>query len=280
MNNSYTNNIYTSLERSQITIVVPRRGINDEGKGKKHALYRLISAAETDYVWMMDDDVLPAPIANSSLCERPIGGTPSNILYEASDLLILPLRMESENERPSLLERLQIAEYAAIQQLTIETAKRGHAVMCSGANLIAKRDRWLESYPDLHPEIPSGDDMFLLESFKRRGLKIAVCESEEMTAIVRPHTSWRAFFRQRMRWAGKAPKYTDRDILLCGAIMLMANVLQLCCPLVLLVKFPLEYALIKKRDASVSLFTALLLEILYPFYTIISIVGGIFRRKW
>ena len=269
-----------SLEKPQITIVVPRRGINDEGKGKKHALYRLISAAKTDYVWMMDDDVLPAPIANSSLCERPIGGTPSNSLYEASDLLILPLRMESDREKPSLLERLQIAEYAAIQQLTIETAKRGHAVMCSGANLIAKRDRWLESYPDLHPEIPSGDDMFLLESFKRRGLKIAVSESKELTAIIRPHTSWRAFFRQRMRWAGKAPKYTDKDILLCGAIMLMANLLQLLCPLLLLVKFPLEYALIKKRDASVSLFTALLLEILYPFYTIISIVGGIFRRTW
>ena len=97
---------------------------------------------------------------------------------------------------------------------------------------------------------------------------------------MRPHTSWRAFFRQRMRWAGKAPKYTDKDILLCGAIMLMANLLQLLCPLLLLVKFPLEYALIKKRDASVSLFTALLLEILYPFYTIISIVGGIFCRKW
>ena len=40
-----------------VTIVVPRRGINDEGKGKKHALYRLISAAETEYVWMQDDDV-------------------------------------------------------------------------------------------------------------------------------------------------------------------------------------------------------------------------------
>ena len=280
MNNSYTNNNHTSLEKPQITIVVPRRGINDEGKGKKHALYRLISAAETEYVWMMDDDVLPAPIANSSLCERPIGGTPSNSLYEVSDLLILPLRMESENKRPSLLERLQIAEYAAIQQLTIETAKRGHAVMCSGANLIAKRDRWLESYPDLHPEIPSGDDMFLLQSFKRRGLKIAVSESEEFTAIVRPHTSWRAFFRQRMRWAGKAPKYTDKDILLCGAIVLGMNLLQLICPLVLLVKFPIEYHLIKKRDKSVSFMVALLLELIYPFYTILSIMGGLFLKRW
>ena len=266
--------------QEHITVIVPRRGINDEGKGKKYALYRLISTAETDYVWMMDDDVLPAPITNSSLCEHPIGGQPSNSLYEASDLYILPLRMESENVHPSLLEQLQIAEYAAIQQLTIETAKRGHAVMCSGANLIAKRDRWLESYEDLHPEIPSGDDMFLLESFKRRGLKIAVLDDPRYEAIVRPHTSWRAFFRQRMRWAGKAPKYTDKDILYCGATVLMANLLQMICPLVLLVKLPIEYLLIKERDKSVSLLTILILEILYPLYMLTCITGGFFRRQW
>ena len=271
---------------NQLTIIVPRRGINDEGKGKKHALYRLISAAETEYVWMQDDDIvlhsLEDALTGYSL-KAPqnamgIFGDPAK--FKGEDLLILPLRMESESEHPSLLERLQIAEYAAIQQLTIETAKRGHAVMCSGANLIAKRDRWLESYEDLHPEIPSGDDMFLLESFKRRGLKIAVSESEELTAIVRPHTSWRAFFRQRMRWAGKAPKYTDKDILACGAVVLGMNLLQLVCPLVLLVKFPIEYHLIKKRDKSVGLFTALLLEVFYPFYIIFSIIGGLVRKKW
>lgn len=255
-----------------ITVVVPRRGINDEGKGKKHALYRLISEAKTEYVWMQDDDVAFA--VNEKLKSE------NEKVNVDSDLLILTLRMESEKEKPSLLERLQIAEYAAIQQLTIETAKRGHAVMCSGANLIAKRDRWLESYPDLHPEIPSGDDMFLLESFKRRGLKIAVSESEELTAIIRPHTSWRAFFRQRMRWAGKAPKYTDKDILCCGAIILIANLLQLICPLVLFIKFPFEYHLIKKRDESVSFWIALTLEIIYPFYMLISVVGGLFRKRW
>ena len=253
--------------QEQITKVIPRKGINDDGKGKKHALYRLISAAKTEYVWMMDDDVV-----------LEVKG--ERLEVKGTDLLILPLRMVSENEKPSLLERLQIAEYAAIQQLTIETAQRGHAVMCSGANLIAKRDRWLESYEDLHPEISSGDDMFLLESFKRRGLQIMVLDDSRYEAIVRPHTSWRAFFRQRMRWAGKAPKYTDKDILRCGAIVLGANLLQLVCPLVLLVKFPIEYRLIKKREPSVSLWTGLLLEIFYPFYILLSIVGGLLRRGW
>ena len=255
-----------------ITIVVPQKGINDEGKGKKHALYRLISEAKTEYVWMQDDDVILHSL------EDALSGY--SLEVKGMDLLILTLRMESEREKPLLLEQLQIAEYAAIQQLTIETAKRGHAVMCSGANLIAKRDRWLESYPDLHPEIPSGDDMFLLESFKRRGLTIAVSESEELTAIVRPHTSWKAFFRQRMRWAGKAPKYTDKDILCCGAIVLIANVIQVLFPVALIVKFPIEYHLIKKRDKSVGFGTALLLEVVYPFYILICLIGGLFRRRW
>ena len=256
--------------QEHITKVIPRKGINDEGKGKKHALYRLISAAETEYVWMQDDDIV--------LQSLEVKGERFEV--KGIDLLILPLRMVSDNEKPSFLERLQIAEYAAIQQLTIETAQRGHAVMCSGANLIVRRDRWLESYDDLHPEIPSGDDMFLLESFKRRGLQIMVLDDSRYEAIVRPHTSWRAFFRQRMRWAGKAPKYTDKDILRCGTIVLGANLLQLICPLVLLVKFPIEYRLIKKREPFVSLWTALLLEILYPFYILLSIVGGLLRRGW
>ena len=126
--------------------------------GKKHALSKLIHAASSDYLWLHDDDIiLPAA------CERV------NLLE--GDLIILPLRMESLSAKPSLLERLQIAEYAAIQELTMRTAKQGKAVMCSGANLIVRREAWITCEPDLHPEIPSGDDMFLLEAMKRRGLK-------------------------------------------------------------------------------------------------------------
>ena len=262
--NSYLADIRTI--DSKLSIVTPRRGINDEGKGKKHALYRLISEAQTEYVWMQDDDIIPpSPDIQYSLTE---------------DLYILPLRMESGSEQPSLLERLQIAEYAAIQQLTIEAAQKGKAVMCSGASLIVRRNRWLESYQDLHPEIPSGDDMFLLESFKRRGLKITVLDDPKFEAIIRPHTSWSAFFKQRMRWAGKAPKYTDKDILRCGTIVLGVNLLQLVCPLVLLVKFPMEYRLIRRRDKSISFWTALLLEVVYPIYILYTLIGGLFHKHW
>ena len=246
--------------------ITPMKGINDEGKGKKFALSKLIHAATSDYVWLHDDDIVFPPA-----CEKAV------VLN--GDLIILPLRMESESEKPSLLERLQIAEYAAIQELTMRTAKRGHAVMCSGANLIVRREVWLACEAELHPEIPSGDDMFLLEAAKRHGYTVSVIDAPDYTAIVRPQTSWRGFWHQRMRWAGKAPRYTDKDIIRCGALVAAANILQLLCPIILLIKFPIEYSLIRKREPQTSWLVALLLEIVYPIYMLIAFLGGLLRTK-
>ena len=258
--------------------ITPIKGVNDEGKGKKFALSKLIHGTDTEYLWLHDDDIV-RPQASRGECK---------LKKEDPDLIILPLRMESENEKPSLLEQLQIAEYAAIQELTMRTAKKNQAIMCSGANLIVRREVWLECESELHPEIPSGDDMFLLEAVKRKGYTVGVIDDEEYTAVVRPAINWRAFWRQRMRWAGKAPHYTDKDILDYGKFIVVANVLQILFFPIILIKFPYEYGLIKARMnknhqsqiTNHKLFlTALLLEILYPFYLLICLIGGMNNKK-
>ena len=258
--------------------ITPIKGVNDEGKGKKFALSKLIHGTDTEYLWLHDDDIV-RPQASRGECK---------LKKEDPDLIILPLRMESENAKPSLLEQLQIAEYAAIQELTMRTAKKNQAIMCSGANLIVRREVWLECESELHPEIPSGDDMFLLEAVKRKGYTVGVIDEEEYTAIVRPATNWKAFWRQRMRWAGKAPHYTDKDILDYGKFIVVANVLQILFFPIIFIKFPYEYGLIKARMnknhqsqiTNHKLFlTALLLEILYPFYLLICLIGGMNNKK-
>ena len=264
--------------------ITPIKGVNDDNLGKKHALSKLIHAATADYLWLHDDDVILPSAAKEPNLTFPEGKE------QNADLIILPLRMESslpegrDGVGLSLLERLQIAEYAAIQELTMRTAKRGHAVMCSGANLIVRREVWLACENELHKEIPSGDDMFLLEAVKRHGYRIGVIDAPEYTAVVRPISTWRAFFRQRMRWAGKAPHYTDRDIRRCGAFIVLANVLQVLCPPVILIKFPIEYSLIRSRQSITNnqspitnFLVALLLEILYPFYLLVCLIGGLCR---
>ncbi len=249
--------------------------INDEGKGKKWALLQGVEQATTDYVWLTDADVTHNTY--------PLFVPPTLL----GDLTILPLQMKdnvSHSKATSLLVELQQTEYLALQSLTMLAAEKGHAVMCAGANMIVNRKLWLASYTDLHTEIPSGDDMFLLESFKRRGLQIKPLYEPAYIATIQPQTTWRAFFHQRMRWAGKAPKYTDKDILLCGTLTALANILVFICPLLLLIKFPIDWQILQRAKrynltTKPQLCYALLLAIVYPWYMFICLLGGLLRQK-
>lgn len=269
------------LQLRGVSRIIPRRGINDEGKGKKWALHRLVPEAETEWVWLADDDVtLP------SCCP------PAEVLSEA-DMIILPLRMQAPAEGTSLLVRLQQLEYDAIQALTCLTAKHGHAVMCSGANLLVRREVWLRLESELHPEVPSGDDMFLLEAMKRHGQRIICLEDDRYTAICTAEPTLRGLLRQRMRWAGKAAHYTDRDILLAGAATVLSNLLAAVCPIWLIGKWLVDTRLIrtrhsqgvaqsetKKKRKAIQLYClTLVLTILYPWYLLLCLLGGLIRSR-
>ncbi len=319
--------------------------VSDEGKGKKQALLKGILNAPTEYVWLTDDDVARTayPCFLNSLLRD-----------ETADMYILPLLMEHGN---TLIERLQAVEYEAIQNLTIRATEHNHPILCSGANLIVRRKRWLDCFNDAHPDLPSGDDMFMLEAFKRKGYKISTlssssyfgnskstenaenagnagnskstesagnaenskstenaenarnAKSTESTenagnsenskstekaestesagnyefsdalnalASVRAVPSLRLFLRQRMRWAGKGPHYTDHDIRRVGAIVIIFNILCLLCPLLFIPKMFIE-----SRFLSHWSWTATLLSLLYPIYIIICCLGGLLHpQRW
>lgn len=253
-------------------------------QGKKHTLRYAIERTETTYVMTIDADVAPPPFIFDKTLHTPAPRTNRAALY------ILPLTMPPTTDLPADIEwynrlcvRLQQTEYTAIQSLTLLSAEKGHPVMCSGANLIVERSQWLDSFNDLHPDIPSGDDMFLLESFKRKGLPIATLYGEVFTAQVQPLPSITQLFRQRMRWAGKAPAYRDIDILFCGTMVLLANLLALFPPFFVL-KYIADGAIILKgRSFRLHLThpwrNALLLSLVYPWYVLISVIGGVLRGK-
>lgn len=253
-----------------ITHIMP---LWSEGLPKKECLRKHLMVCETEYAWLHDEDTTWPSITGS-----PISGSPKANPYRV-DLVILPLRMT--HGKGSILEELQCAEYCAIQTLTLWSAKIGHPVMCSSANMIVRRSTWLENYEALHPDIVSGDDMFYLEVCKRFHRDIRVIDAPEYCASIDPIPSWHDFVRQRMRWAGKAPHYRDHDIVFCGIIIVLTNILQLIVPIILLVKFPIEVHLIHAYDRTIKWRYIILLEILYPFYVITSLLGGILNQhRW
>ena len=249
------------------TLIVP-----DRKRGKKQALYDGISLAYTRYIWLNDADIRLPKVLPPRLPD--------------ADLIILPLRMLAPNG--TFVEQLQQIEYAAIQEITIRSARRGRPVLCAGANMIVKREEWLKSWPHLHHNIPSGDDMFLLESFKNRGRRIVALDHYEASCTALPTV--REFMHQRMRWAGKAPLYRDKDIRLFGLCVLFSNLLAVACPLWLIGKWITDTVLLRRRlrryasDEPVLKhlwIKTLFLTIVYPWYIIISLLGGLFRmNKW
>lgn len=240
--------------------------IDDDGKGKKAALQEGVRQTATPYVWFSDADVKRRYFPH--LLPQIIG-------ERQADLYLLPLTMQGGD---TLLERLEKTEYEAIQALTMLSAARGKAVMCSGANLIARRDCWLEiaDSGELKNDIPSGDDMFLLQAAKRRHLTIATLTDPRLTATVSTEPKLARLLRQRMRWAGKAPHYTDPDIIRCATAVAVINILCILCPPMYIVKYFIERQFIK-RDS----WTVVLLSLVYPYYMLACFIGGLIRKnKW
>ena len=242
----------------------------DEGRGKKHALMQAMPLMESEFVWLCDADVLPPPMPVS---------------LPDADLIILPLRMESEH---IVLRNLLILEYAAIQSLTMLGAEKGHPVLCAGANMIVRRSAWEECVGAIRQDIPSGDDMFILEEMKRRG-KTIVAGPAQLTATCFAPSSIGALLKQRARWAGKAPAYQDRDILIAGGWTVLSNLFVYLLPgwavikwvadMLLVERHHKQYAYPEKCGLKAWLWGALL-TLVYPLWMLLCLIVGVCRKKW
>ena len=242
----------------------------DEGRGKKHALMQAMPLMESEFVWLCDADIQPPPMPVS---------------LPDADLIILPLRMESEH---IVLRSLLTLEYAAIQSLTMLAAEKGHPVLCAGANMIVRRSAWEECVGAIRQDIPSGDDMFILEEMKRRGKKI-VAGPAQLTATCFAPSSIGALLKQRARWAGKAPAYQDRDILIAGGWTVLSNLFVYLLPGWAVIKWVADmllverhhklYAYPEKCGLKAWLWGALL-TLVYPLWMLLCLIVGVCRKKW
>ena len=242
----------------------------DAGRGKKHALMQAMPLMESEFVWLCDADIQPPPMPVS---------------LPDADLIILPLRMESEH---IVLRNLLILEYAAIQSLTMLGAEKGHPVLCAGANMIVRRSAWEECVGAIRQDIPSGDDMFILEEMKRRG-KTIVAGPAQLTATCFAPSSIGALLKQRARWAGKAPAYQDRDILTAGGWTVLSNLFVYLLPGWAVIKWVADmllverhhklYAYPEKCGLKAWLWGALL-TLVYPLWMLLCLIVGVCRKKW
>jgi biofilm PGA synthesis N-glycosyltransferase PgaC len=191
--------------------------ISNKGKGKKQALRTGLTASKGKLIITTD--------ADCTMEKNWIRTIAAFYEINKADMIICPVRIASV---PGFFGRFQELEFLSLQGITAGSAFSGKATMCNGANLAFTREIYLNHSDDLHDEINSGDDIFLLHSLKKvSGSKIFWLESSDALVTTESSSTFRSFLKQRRRWISKWKVYRDRYTICLGIVTFTAILLQL-----------------------------------------------------
>ncbi len=255
--------------------------------GKKAALKTAVKSANSNLIVTTDADCLPS-----------FHWLETIVSYSdkyPSELLICPVRLATSD---SLFSKLQSLEFSSLVASGASASGAGMPILCNGANLVFTKMSWLKSQYDLHTDELSGDDVFLLQSIKRRGGKIRFLKSESAFVATKAPTSVFELIRQRQRWASKAPSYTDWQLIFTSSIVFSISLLA-----IVLLGFSLFHegywilfltvTILKFLVDATFMFTvrsffqleyvwwySFLLSLIYPFYIVfVALAALLFKPK-
>ena len=263
--------------------------IKNTGEGKKEAIKTGVLQSENELIITLDADSMP-----------PIGWLNEIVLFyiqHPSDLIICPVLMNSDG---SFLQEFQHYEFASLVASGAGAAGINMPILCNGANLAFRRETWLKSMDELHFEVSSGDDVFLLQSVKRRNGIIRFLKSKTAATTTEPCKTLKSFLNQRQRWASKKSAYSDWHLTATAILVFLASLLivlnavlaiwktrfLLLFIILFLLKFAVDtYFFYKVRDffgLKKVVVNSLLFSLVYPFYIVISAVGSLFygKKRW
>ncbi|HUX94493.1 MAG TPA: glycosyltransferase [Bacteroidales bacterium] len=263
--------------------------LKNNGRGKKAALITAVNAAKGSLIVTTDADCI---------MQKEWLHTISSFSHASgTDMIVCPVMVA---ESKGVFGRFAELEFLGLQGVTAGTLAQGSGIMCNGANLAFRKETFLSNINNLHPEIASGDDVFLLHSLKKkRGSKIEWMEAMEAAVITASPLSTGKFFKQRGRWISKAPAYKDINTIIMGIVTFVTILLLIVSPAIALFDITFIYiyivALIIKSipdylilDRTTTRYGKKKLmswfipsQVIYPLYVLISVCYGfLLPRSW
>jgi poly-beta-1,6-N-acetyl-D-glucosamine synthase len=219
-----------------------------------------------------------------------------NDVYEAQKPAMIIGRVQMRAQLKGMFNLMQAMEYKSVEAVTFGSAGHCRPQLCSGANLLFDKRLIDDAEKVFRTDIASGDDMFLLDYFKKRGEKIDFAHSKGATVYIQTEPAHR-FFNQRARWTSKFPGYASWDILYTGALVFSVNLLLVFWFLfglfsgkyitffeLFILKFISDAFLLimATRNNEFHLFRVYpLLAFLFPFYVVWVVAKGVLgKRVW
>ncbi|WP_029036726.1 glycosyltransferase family 2 protein [Salinimicrobium xinjiangense] len=254
------------------------QNIRKSGSPKKDAILTAIEVATKDFILTTDADcVVP---------EKWLREFDAIIREKELQVVAGPVMLKNGVPKMAFLRSFEEMDMLSLQAATIGSFGLGIPLLCNGANFCYSKKAFFEVNGfEGNDQIGSGDDIFLLEKYQKRGLKTAFLKSAEAIVLTKPASSWKQLFSQRVRWAAKTSRYKNPfakalGVLVFGMnfmlLIVFAGVLSGLSPLslllvVFLAKFNVDFFLIYNtakfygRKSSVKSY--FLSSIFYPFFS-------------
>ncbi len=254
----------------------------DGESGKKAALEAGVRAAANEYIVTTDADCRAGRQWLSSMASFCRDFSPA--------LVIGPVVTVNRDE--SFLDYFQQLESLSLTGAGSASALGGKPIFCSGANLCYRREAFTGLRDPMLKAVASGDDTFLLLQMKRLyRYNIRVLKSKQALITTPTEGSLKDFLRQRWRWISKSVHYRDREIVYAAWVVMLANLAMPVSALCFAVGcfpwlFPVVWGVKLGADgwfiSTLSAFYGvkfrpgyyLLAGILYPFYLMVAVAGG------
>jgi len=203
-----------------------------EAKGnayKKQAIEDGVRASNFDWIIGTDADCVPGPQWLRSF---------AMLIQEKKPVFIAaPVQF---NSNTTVLGIFQEMDFMILQSITAVVVTKEQMSMCNGANIAYKKQIFFEVGGfDGIDHLASGDDMLLMfKIWKKYPGAVSYLKQEAAIVKTKAPENWKAFFRQRIRWASKAGHYQDKRIL---PVLLLVYTFNLCFPVLLAASFMNSY---------------------------------------
>ena len=196
-------------------------GMEAHTSSKKKAIARGVSMARNVLILTTDADCTCPPewLRTMAACQSATQAV----------FLAAPVRY---GEGKGLLHAFETLDFMTLQGITIAAASNGMHVMSNGANLGYLKGAFdaLGGFSGVD-HIASGDDMLLQQKFMAaHPSRVTYCTAPSAIVTTKGAGSWRAFIRQRIRWASKARHYKEPGLLFILVVVYLFNLLLLVMP--------------------------------------------------
>lgn len=258
---------------------------NTYPKGKKYALKTGVEAAKSRIILTTDADCLPGKNWVKSVAE---------MIPDHDDFFMsLPVFMEKGK---GFFQAFQALEFSSLVASGAASFAAGFPIMCNGANLCYSKKLFLEAFDNIYPDIPSGDDMFLmLYASGKKSCQMMFGKSGNTVTITKGQDSLKSFFRQRQRWSSKSVFYRDGFLIFVSFLLLIYNLsiltigvmaifipslltgLSVLFGIKLLSDFIFLRIFLKFFGRTEYLKFFIPSQFLYPFYIVLTAFAGIFK---